>query len=474
MKKIIFIVIILALVFLVPFSIKKSVDGILENSITNMKNNGINIKITNTKGFFNSTRKFTLTINDEIKFNEYLQNQIKYKYHKYTYIFETVLNTKEYKEYNKFLKDIIFKGTIENSNIDFTKDIKVNLYLDSLSKDFMDKLKETKNPIRVIFDKKLINFNMIFNKNQELIYTKLNNIDEIFKDNSHIIKTKIQEFENFITPNKDKDISKTTINEIYLEQKDKKNHFVINLKEVKSNMEYKNTLENIRDLSFNDLKTTFNNTKLDLEKMYFYSDGINENDNYQINSKITMHNSKFKDLKKTAKLEDIDLNLSIKNIDYNLIDETYTLYEKINLETIQSLKNRKQISKNFEKLTNMSMELTKNLVLILQDGFNLNIDLNIKKLLLNILQLEKINVKVNAMLNKNNINLNNINQQRILQNIEGKINISMTENDLKNISNLIPPQISQQIKYFQKIENSQAIFNIDISKGQITINNKKL
>lgn len=465
MKRFLFLGILIVLISIAPLAIKSFVDEKIDKQIDLLKGNGIELNILNSKGYVNTKRDFELTIYNVEEFKYFLNILLSEKYPSYKSFITDILNKKN-ENIDEFLEGIVFKGNISNSNIDYNADIKANIYLHEFSENIMQNIKNNKDSKAFFIpflQKKGLSLDLLFSNELKLEKLTLKDIDEIIFSTSNIglkTNTKIKVLAYEIKNKSDNKSIKAEIDlkRFYLDI-DSINKANIDLNNLSYKVDYVNKLVNSSILQFKTFNFNIDDVLLNIKNMFIDMKGKKDENLYSTSLLLKSDNISFisQDLK--SMLKDLKLELYLKDLDYKSLESLNSSFLK--MEKIR------QSKEDFDKLVS-------NLNLLINNGAFLHSKISIDSFDNPELKLALFNMDIDLILNKNSINLTNINQQMILKHIDGQIKIKLQKNDFEHILNSIEPNLALLISLYAKEEREKILFNITISKGKIDINGKKL
>lgn len=478
-KKIVFASFVVAALALVPIGIKNIIDKSIDLKKSELNKVGVLLSIDNSQGYLNTTRDFTLTINDETKFKEFFKNILLEKYT----IYEMLLlqfEEKNGEEFDNFIKGIVFKGNIKNSNINPYSNISVYTYLDKLSDNIMSEIKSNKEASRIIlpfFEKETLAFNMVFDSSTKLKTLSLKDIDENIKstsDHGNTTEAIFQILGNNVINNstEKKIIADVKFDKIAIDIKSKK-EANFNINDLKFNINYENKFMNNNKMEVSSINLNVEDEKiLNLGNTSIISNGVVSNGKYSSSSKIATKEFKLIDGNKSTILDNLNLELYLNDLDYeNLkkLNKTYLDLETANFESM-SLPRYERMS----KLEKFQEPLIKELNYFLNNGLSLKLDAKLLGLIDKRLNLKNLKLEIDAKLDKNNLNIQNVNEFVILSLLNVKANLTMLEEDYINLISIFNPNLTQVISMYAKRENGKVLFDLDLKKGKIEVNGQKV
>ncbi len=453
MKKIIFIVL-FVLIALSPMLVKTLVDKEIDKIVVQMhKENGLKLNILNSKGYFISTRNYSLVIEDTKKFRKFISDRFS------TY-YEDLFNIDENDEdFNTFLKAMIFKGYIQNSNLNYFDDVSVNMYLDKV-------LSENKNKIfQKLVEKKLLNINMLFDNQANFKYAKLKDIDESIKlKKGEDLKLLVLGQEIKDSSKKERLIYKILTKKFIFDYKNIDKKITINFEDLKYDVSMKNSLENKSDIKVKNIfiytdEFEFKSKNIDLKNDYDLEKNL-----YSSYFKIKTEDFSLKDEKSDIFANEINLKVDTFHLDYKTLQRLEKLYlkmENTDLSTKTFVEDNKAFLDEINKLINKTFRVKLKLAL---DDFTDKDNISLKNI--------KINLDEKVL--KNNIDLRQVQSiAEFLPIIDSDIYISMFKEDLGRIVRLNAP-LGMMLFSVAKEEKDKFSFNIQTKKGKIFINGKSL
>ena len=478
-KKVILGGIAIAAFVLAPIGIKKMIDNSIDLKKSELNKVGVLLSIDNSEGYLKTTRDFTITIKDETKFKKYFKNILSEKYP----VYEMILSRFEQnngESLDEFLKGVVFKGNINNSNISPSSEISVYTYLDKLSENIMTEIKndaESSKIILPLFEKEAFAFNMVFDSDTKLKTLALKDIDENIKTTSKYGNTTEGIFQilgnKVINNSTEKEIvSNIKFDKINMDVKSKKNAN-FNINNLKFNINYENKFINNSKTEIGSINLDVDTNKnLSLGNTKIASGGVVSNGVYSANSKIFTKNFKLVDGNKNVNLDSLNLNLYLNDLDYkNLqnLNKAYMNFESTNIESMSLPRNERMA-----QLEKVQGPLLLEVNSFLNNGLSLKLDTDLTGLKTEELKLKNLKLKIDAKLDKNNLNIQTINQFVILSLLDVKANIEMLEEDYINLISIFNPNLTQVVSMYAKRENGKVLFDLDLKKGKIEVNGQKV
>jgi hypothetical protein len=469
--------VVLTALALAPIGIKNIVDSTIQSQKSNLNEKGILLSIDNSKGYLNSSRDFTLTITDEVKFKEYFKDTLLQKYPIYE-AFINNLTKSDTKKFDEFLKGIVFKGNIQSSNINPSSDIEVYTYLDKFSDEIMSKIKadeESKRIILPLFEKESLALNLLFDNKARLKTLVLKDIDENMQSTSKSGKKTEAKFQilghKVINNSTDKaiiaDVKFDKIN-IGIKARDNVN-FLFN--EMKYNINYKSQFINNGELKIKNISLKIDdNRNLQLGETMLLSSGLITNGIYSANSTISTSDFKLKAKGANTSLDDLFIDLNLNDLEYKNIEKlnsAYLDFESASLYSTNTKDRKIQMEASKKSLIN---ELTT----LVNNGLSLKVDTSVVGLKSQKLNLDAVELKLDAKLDKNDLSIKTFNKFSILTSLSAKAKLQMEDEDYKNISSTIHPRMAQIVSMYALKENGKVVFNLDLKKGKIEVNGKKI
>jgi len=423
----------------IPIIYSKQINKAIQIEKQNLSHYKIDIKeLSNKDSFIKTNRKYILTIKDITPIVLEIDNSINHN---------DLKTLKENFDNTKFLITInLTKYPIYHKDA-----IKIDLF--SLNNYLTNTMKTDK------FGKQLLEF--IKNKGIEAILD-INNLN--------IAKAKIKDINLNISEKKEalnfqlnkayidfnKNI-KTNINKISLKMSDKTSSFDISMLDFKDNLNRK-SLFNYKEI------TTIKNIN------YTYNDTIS---NISFNLKNIDSNTKVSSI--VSNLNTFN-NINIKNISLNKNKDNINIDDfRFNLQLLKL--DLTSIKKLYLSSTNANQnEIIKNSLTLLNKGFQLKLNpISINKATLKIdnqtTTIDKIDLKLDAVLNKNNITTSNLNE--LEKYVNTTLNITTTQKNIDLLTNLNPMTAIYLAMVIKKDKNNINI-NLSYKNGKIYSNGKQL
>lgn len=475
MKKIV-LAIIIAIIGLLPMAVKKITDDSIAKKSIELRENGVDLNILNSNGYFKSKRDYILKIEDAEKFKKYVSSELSKKYPEYDFITKMFSN-KETEVLDNLLKGIIFKGYIENSNINYFENIKVNTFFEFSGEIMRELEKDKRNPFYIMVEKKLISLDMLFNRSGDFVYSKLKDINETFQPTkSDKLKLELtgQEVKN--EPNNERIITDVLLDKFLLDYIDKENSLKTSFNNFKYDINMKTQLDAFVKLNLDNLLINFNDFKINLKNTYLDSDGKSKGKLYTTKNVFKISNLNVNEKNKSFSADAVNLNFDILDLDYESLKKFYEKYKentKISFKLMNknNLRDEVIMKEYFKVLSEMMAELNK----LINKGFSLALDLDLNNVITqDLISLKSIKVDLDGKINENKLDIKSLrNPLQVLGSLDSTINITMFKEDLENIFKVAGP-LSMMVAPFVKEENGKVIFDIKVDKGNILINGKKL
>ncbi|KAB7885074.1 DUF945 family protein [Poseidonibacter ostreae] len=481
-KKAILGIIVLIAFILAPLGIRNIVDTTIKSQKLELNDKGILLSIDNTQGYLNSVRDFTLTITNEVKFKEYLTDILLEKYPVYE-VFINNFRKSDSKKFDEFLKGIVFKGNIKSSNINPSSDIEVYTYLDKFSDEIMSKIKEDKESSKFILsflEEESLALTILFDNEVKVKTLSLKDIDENIKTTSKSGKEVKGKFEilghKLINNSNDKAIiADLKLDKINISI-NAKNNVVFLIKDIEYNMNYENQFINNGELGIKNINIKINdNRSLQLKETKLLSSGLVSNEVYSVNSRISTSDFKLSDFKLKNKsietsLDNLDIDVYLNNLDYENIERlnnAYQVFYATSINTRTSKDARTQMDAT-------NKQIVSELTTLVNNGLSLRIDTSLRGLKNKKIDLNSLDLKVDAKLDKNDLSINTFNKFSILNLLNLKAKLEILEDDYKNFSSIIHPNMAQIVSLYALEKNDKVVFELDIKKGKIEVNGKKV
>lgn len=478
-KKIIAGVVVAGAIALAPMAAKSVIDTTIETQKTNLEKNGINLNILNNTGYFSSNREFELRIENVEKFKDFLSSLAVNKDMAYDKIFSK-LKKRDIEKFDKFVKGMVFKGNISNSNINPSSDIEAYTYLHKFSDEtmtYLEKDETGKKYILPFLKEEGIAFTTVLSNEGKIKTVSLKDINETLEKTKKSGKTETMDFKVLGHKYVNKSTDTNIIGNMNLDKMafafNGRNDVKMSFNKLAYDFDYLNeliskgsmTLGSVEIIAKKGEKAVLKDTKVT-------SDGYLKDNKYFAN--VTFENNGFELIsrKSDLSLKKVNFDFAISNANYEALtklNKSYMAFESASLD-VQGM-SRIERKKH---LANISQPLIDSLGEVVNSGLDLDINLDLQKLLFKKLNLEDAKVNVMATLKKNDLNIKTFNKLFLLGVIDADINIEMTENDLKHIINTANPKIAPMIMMYAKIENKKATFHLNLKDGKIQVNGKKV
>lgn len=488
-KKLILSAVAAAVLAITPLGVKKMIDNSIEQKKIELNNIGVSLSIENDKGYINSERDFNLTIKDEKKFKEYFKN-ILTEVNPISKVFFNKFSNADTKDFDEFIKGIVFKGNIQNSNLNPFSDIKVYTYLHTLSDKVMNDIKKDKSASEAflpLFEKELIALNMLFDNNSELKTLVLKDIKNISKHTSKIGTSEssvdLQGFNVVNNSSQNKLIANIGLDSFKSENNFKNKEIESKtetlLEGLNYNINYENQFINNIDMKVKSIKVKSDNklgmnVDFNLGESNIATSGNITNEIYSTNSDVSIQNLKLVYKKTKIILNKFNLIINLNDMDYKSLKKLSEIYIDSLSQNIDYITLPKE--QRVEKMRILAQNLMERLGLFLNKGLSLKIESNLEGLDSNAIKLDNATFNLDAQLKKNDINVQKLNRNPflLLSLLNINANLEMPEEDYISLSKNINPGISQMAHKFVKKENGKAVFSLKLENGKAEINGHKV
>ena len=476
MNKKVFISGFLLLLALAPFGVKNIVDKSIELNKTELDKVGVDLSIVNTQGYINTNRKFTLTISDEVKFKEFFKNLIVEEYPLYSASIDGIYK-RDTKELDDFIKGIVFKGNIENSNINPFSNIKVYTYLDKLSDKIMNKIKNDNDSSQILlplFNTEALAFNMEFDNNTKLKSLVLKDINEKFNMPNNPGKMNETIFQvlgyKVINNSTEKEIiADINLDKINFDIKSQRSSSNILLNNLKYNINYENQFINSGNMKIQNINISSGpKNSVSLGETDIYSKAFVTNGIYSSNFKIYANKFKLIGNNKNTSLDDLELEVHLNGVNYNKLENLLLAYNTFEIESYNAM--HLPDYKKKLKMQEFINPLLKEASSILNDGLSLKVNSKVSGLTNNNLNLNDLAFVLDAKLNKNNLTAQTFNQFALLSLLDINAELKMLEEDYASLSKIFPSNFTNLASMYLTKEKGKVKFNLILQRGKIEVN----
>jgi TPR repeat protein len=444
--------ILVVIVLAIPMITNHFIDNKIKEETAKLKEIGLQFDVIRSNGYFISNKEIDIKINNGRYFSNYILDElIKSSETDSKVLIETI--KKANIDWETFLNGTTFKGNLVSNNYMLDKP-KLDIFLNKLSHDIMYEIQKDKEVSKIILpllDKKIFRALVEFNKQGVFEKLKINDIDEtIVKEQDRVVFQLLDNtFEN----------NTLGINRLYLSIKDNTDILVFQLDKIKSQYDDKNHYNlNVDNLSFSSDKFKMSAKNLKTEQLY---DDKNVNINLFTNFSV-------EDILVDTK----DLPISIGKINYN-----------VNLDEIS----KKEFNTIFEDYKNKSANVDEygeyelgNLFKFLNSGFIFKTDINVENLKIKDIKSGHYSFRTNMKIKRNDLNLSNIDINKILNIIESTdggeysfLDITIDEESSKFIMNS-----SKEFKnIFDKLgflKDKEYSFRLWKKEDKVVLNNLEL
>lgn len=473
MKKIALLAIVLILLALAPLGVQNIINEEVNKQTLLLKDKGINVEVLTQEGYLETNREFSLTIKNEKKFKNFLKESLIEKYPSYEKLIKSLFN-EESKELDEFIKGIVFKGNINNSNINYNSDINVNIYLDKFSDEIMNKLRENKEKNQGILSflhRKALAFDVVLSNKAKFKKLTLKDIDEQSIDKSSNGRVKVLSY--FIENKSTDDLLKAHINldKFLVEASNRINDYLLEISSFNHDITYLNEYINSSDLKLEHLIFTAKKSNLDLSDLSLKTKGEVENALYKSQLNIKTNEILIGSKYKKATLDNLALDIEVGDMNYEnvkALNSAYLDVELISLDTTLTKDERAQ------KMSYVIDNFIKSINDVLNSGATLNAKLDVNNFKNNMFLFKKLDLDVNLILNKNKLSFQTLDKKDILANVDGNVVLLLPKDDFINFMKKINPSVAMLVNAYSKTQNSDVLFDVKIDKGMITVNDKKL
>jgi hypothetical protein len=415
----------------IPYITKNSINNTIHQKKSELKNNGINLKIISNNGYFDSKREILIKIEDSIKFIDYMSKNL----------ILDIETLNDLTDNGVFLDNLSIKGTILNTNI-FPKNINISLSPDELPNDLKTLMKKESIINKLI---KSLTLKLKADTDGHITFITLNDIIINDKyDSVKILNPKI---------NINNDDYITNIQNITLKSSNSKKESILLYLDGIQDVSYENnlnlngitTIDKIKfnlDLAYNKIKTSYasDNNKISLNLN-------SKNDELDMSMGYSVENSKLYTNNIDAKIDYLNLQVGFKGLKEQPINEIIN-YIGTESETIEYTGAIVQEIANY--------------------GFSMNLKANVNNVInnkSNPFAVKNIDIDLIAKLKRNNLTKNS-DKNKIAKNILITGVIKMDE----HIVDLI--DFMQQ--YNTNIVNGISNFEVKFIDGVFLINNHKV
>lgn len=472
MKKGLFLVLLLIVVALVPMGVKKYVNENIQERVSVFKQRGIDVKMSNEKGYFSSIRDFELTITDEKKFAAYLSSLSSDMKFISSFIFGTAGG-------KDLFKGLVFKGNIENSNINYFSDIKANIYLAKLPSKIMERISKDKtNPLYKALEKKLINFDMLFSNKGVFKQSNLRNIDETFtpKDDrgSLIVKVLGQEVKN---NSDDKKIKiKDTLDKFFFDLFTGHNKIAGGFENLEHTYDGQDKF--LADASLSIKNILFKDDEkviFKINSIYNTSSGKVEDDNYTVNGKFKLSDLLFQGKRayEVLILKDLKIDLDILDIHYPSLKTFMNVYQENEMILMKYMNYEISRVEYSRKAAEYQKQVVEKVFSLINKGLKIKVDASLDDFFFQTTKIKSLDIDLDAKLKENNINLSMKTPMELLAFVEVDGKIVVDEKGFETISNTSGGMLGMFLANYIKKDGKNLIFDIKFKDGKLNINNKE-
>lgn len=411
-----------------PYITKNSIDNSIKEKQNELLKDGINLNIVDDEGYINSKREIKIQIKDSIKFIDYISESFE--------IDVEILN--KLTNHGEYLENLSLNGSIKNSNI-FPKNISVSLTLDELPNDLKQLMRKEPIVNKLI---KSLSLQLKIDTSDNIKFVSLNDIiinDE--KITAQILQPKM---------NISKNNYLTSIQNMTLKLKERKENVLIYFDDIKDKLNYRNSFNFDETTTINNIKFNYISTSRHKNNISYSStdneikmNSNSKNDELNMKTDYVMGNSFLRAGNIDAKVDDLALTVGFKGFKEQPIIELLD-FKNSQAEVSNILESRLQEIANY--------------------GFTINLKSNINNIRNNkatIFTAKNINISLNAKLKRNNLNKDSTSRD-----IAEKFSVNGLIKMDKKIIDLIKPIQ----KYNTNIINNVSNFDIKLINGKLFIN----
>ena len=416
-----------------PYITKSSIDSIISEKKNELIDKGLDLKVTNHKGYFESQRDIEIKFTNTVKLLDYISNE--------TQIDLETLNSLT--KNGMIFNEISFKGTVNNSNL-FPSKVKVELILDQLPEDLQNTMSENIHLKNFI---KELQLNAHFNTEGQLIYVSLN--DLVIQDKD--IVAKILKPEMKIENN----IYETSIQNITFNLSKASEYLLVYFDGIKDkliytddfNFEEKAKIETIKLHLKQQQRTSIEDLKYESSQNFLNTTMATKDNQVSINTDYIFNDITLDAKSLHTKIDKFALGINMTNISEQPL---------------------RILSDSFSDDYKLQQNLEPKLQEIINNGFSINLNSHIKNIKNNNLSAKDISIDLNMDIKKNDIS-KYANNAYILQYIDINGKISLDNQTVTQLSQTLPIG-----RYNTNVQKDKSIFDIKLEKNSFYINGKKL
>lgn len=444
--------ILIIIVLAIPTITNHFIDNKIKEESNKLKEIGLQFDVIRSSGYFISNKEVDVKINNGRYFSNYIFDKLIESSETDSKVLLETLKRANI-DWETFLNGTTFKGNLLSNNY-MLDNPKLDIFLDKLSHEIMYKIqndKEASTTILPLLDKKILRALIEFNKQGIFEKIKINDIDEtIVKEQNRVV---FQLLDNNFEDNT------LGINRLYLSIKDNTDVLVFQLDKIKSEYDDKNHYKlNVENISFSSDEFKISAKNLKTEQKYTDNDiSLNLFTGFSLEDI-------FVDTKK--------LPISIGKINYNVnLDEI----SKREFNTI--LEDYKNKSANVDEYGEYELG---NLFKFINSGFISKFNINVEDLKIKDIKSGYYSLKTNIKIKRNDLNLSNIDINKILGVIESSdggetsfLDLVIDEESSKFIMNNSKEfkNIFEQLGF---LKDKKYNFQLWRKEGEIVLNNLNL
>ncbi len=464
-KKIKILIIITVLVLLIPFGYKQYLNKTIISNINNLNKKGFMVvKEKDNSGYLSTNLSYKLIISNPNQiYKEFLSKLVNKTQEQFAHKLILLLNGSE------ITVDInILNFPVLHNNA-------VNVYYTSLPPKITGKAGSNAllHELSIFLHNKGIGESINIGAFGKITSIKVKNIDKIFDGKNGNLTVKLKDYISKIDKfNIEKHYYKFKVKNKLLEfDINSKNGVIMssNYHKLKCDIDKEGLYDSklVCELDkFNLNIKKYKNQTLSLDNILIYTKSKLEanNINYKYKYKIKNINFKTKSVygrKNSVVINNFEYSGSIKGINKDALDDIYNMQYK---------GKRFYLNKQYQNA----------ILKFINNGFDFNIDnLSIDSMSLGSgsgkITLGKISIKMNLKILKNNINFTKrVKPLMLLKYLNLKMNISLTKKDYNLLKKLDRRNKIKRITKLVKFDGDNAVFDIDFTKGKLTVNDQSI
>ncbi|AHJ11870.1 YdgA family protein [Sulfurospirillum multivorans] len=443
-----------------PLVVSHNVDSIIETNSALLEKNGLKQVILSKSGYFTSVRTFSLEVIDAKKARDFLLTQLVAKNAQYT-LFAEAMKEESNHSINESFDGLTFKGQMIHSNL-LPGDVKLSLSLDQLPKSVQEELANNKaasDAIIPLLTRGVLAVDMTLTSDQKLKDLKFKDIKEEIKAEGAVLNIDTQN--QRMTLNERGDVVQGVLGV------DKQNlgvtgemfMFKSELKDFVYNFNYKDELNNKGDMSIGtyalEMNDEYTNVKFDLGFLKANSSIEDVQKDLQVKADYTLGNIALLSDTDDIKLDTLFAKLFLRGVHSDTMKKVQADYNALLLGTT----------------TVEDKVLIDDFVALVNHGVKIDLDIAMKGLATQMLNLKDVSVDTKLEIAPNSYNDTQSPLALIgLVDITSKVKVHKDDRVMLELMGLTSAEDFAR----GKAEGDFFIYEIAMKKGAISVNGQTI